>query len=241
MGSYRCVRVGRFLGIFLSLVVFANSASATLVLYIDDPATVDPIDIFAGQTSATIPIGVFNDAVPSAPEDFLTGWQIRLEIVPEAGSTGTVTFASPLGPTAPDPPDYVLGTSGAGISVTNGGTTLLALDFNFPPTGGVDVPLDPGALLLAIELQASNDADGEFGIYALTGLGATEWTDATPVNQQRRTFDNVPDGQGPVLLREVFVSIPEPRACVMLGAVTVLLVFSERRSKPAALRGVQSC
>jgi len=235
------VQFGRLLGALLSIVLLADGLlAANLSLFFNDPNSPDPVEIITGQLSAPVPIGVVNDSVPDAAEDFLTGWQLSLVILPEAGATGSVTFASPVGPRADAPPNYLLDGVNAGIAAVNSGDALLAFDFNFPPTGGVEAPVDPGSFLLLIELLASNDADGEFGIYAVPGPAGTEWTDAAPVIQQVRAFENVPHGAAPVWIGSVLVRIPEPATFALLMFGLTAAFFSRMRAKPHTAFGVKS-
>lgn len=200
-----------------------QSLAANLTLFTDSLVNA-PVEVLPDALTEPIAIGVVNDATPDLPEDFLTGWQVSLAIIPEVGATGSVTFASPQGPLATEPTGYLLEGINLGITVINSGDELVAFDFNFPASGGVEVPTDPGSLLFLIELLTSNDAQGSFGIYAIPGSGNTEWTDAAPVIQQSRTFENVPVGQGPVLIGLVRV-VPEPSSLafgvIAVGAISL--------------------
>ncbi len=229
MKTRNSVQFGRFFGALFASILIANTVpAANLTLFFNDATSTDPVEIITGQTSTPIPLGVVNDTVPDAPEDFLTGWQFSLIILPEAGATGTVTFATPPSGSAPEPPNYVLDGVNFGIATVNGGDELLAFDFIDPFSGsdGVQVPVDPGALLLLVELLASNDAEGEFGVYAVPGRGFTEWTDANPLIQRILPFENVPDGPEPVLIGSVSVRIPEPASFALMVCGLSAVFFS---------------
>lgn len=207
---------------FLTVSLASTDAfSATLNVFFNDPQVSD-VDLVTGRLSAPIPIGVFNEDANDAPEDFLTAWQLSLAIVPEAGATGSLSFVSPVVPTASEPPNYLLDGINSTIIVSeNLGNSLLAFDFSL--TGGRQVPIEPGANLLQIELQSSSDASGTFGIYALGGQGESEWSDATPlpIGPSVRQFANLPTGQ--ILLGTVNVDVPEPSS-FLLFAVSIFVI-----------------
>lgn len=125
-----------------------------------------------------------------------------------------------------EPADYVfrevshLGISSAISTTTTADDTLFAFDASFS-VDGVEVPTAPGANLLSIEFDVSSDADGTFGLFAVAGLGNTEWSDADQPRPNRRLFANVPDAGGPVRIGEVLV--PEPGFIIwcLLGAAAV--------------------
>lgn len=205
-----------------SLGCVASAANLTL-------ATTSPIgsptEFFSGGVSPPIGIAIVNDAIPDATEDYLTGWQLALRIVPQPGATGSVEFASPVGPTAAEPPNYVLDGINFGISATNSGDELLAFDFNFPASGGVEVSTTPEDGLVTVELASSIDAVGTFDIVAVAGPGLTEWTDAATPIQQVRRFLNVPVGIGTAVIGRVIVEVPEPHtitatACLLVAALS---------------------
>jgi hypothetical protein len=204
-------------------------ASASILTLVTDAPPGNSLEAAPGIESAPITVSVLNDATPDDPKDFLTGWQISLEIIPEAGAVGLVTFASPAGPGAAEPANYVLGTNGFVISVTNTGNGLDAFDFNFPYTGGVEVPTDPGAALLQFTLLSSSDAAGDFGIYAVAGLGGSEWTDASPGIQVSHSFANVTPTTVSTRIGVVNVrGVPEPGVLTLWGVGLVLAISRGR-------------
>ncbi len=208
--------------------IVGSSAASNLTLFTDAPPG-NPIEVTAGELAGPIAVGVVNDATPDAPEDFLTGWQLSLAILPEPGAIGTVTFASPSGPVAAEPTDYLLNGVNFGISASNTGNELFLFDFNFPASGGVEVPSDPGALLISLSVDSTIDARGDFGIYALAGLGGSEWTDSATGIQQSRSFLNVPQGAGSVLIGTVHVGVPEAPAFTLICiGVSAVVFFSGR-------------
>jgi hypothetical protein len=151
-------------------------------------------------------LGVANGSVFDPPEEFLTAWQVRLRITPDAGAAGTVDFVS-----GAEPDNYLfdnVGHSGPSVTITQPitGSQLFASDVNVPASGGVNVPEPPGARLLDIAVAAAPNALGSFGLYALAGLTNSEWTDANTPVQQRRTFSNVPDQGGPVRIADLLVT-----------------------------------
>ena len=163
-----------------------------------------PLVLTSSNSTGELLVMAVNDLDPDAPADFLTAWQLRLAIIPNSTATGSLEFFA-----GAEPGNYVFeGTGQFGPNISNSGDKLFAVDFNFPDTGGVQIPLAPGANLLSIVFTPSVDALGTFGIFALNGLTNSEWTDATNPIKLRRTFVNVPDGGGPVRIADVLVSHP---------------------------------
>jgi len=183
-----------------------------------------------GSVSELVNVRVINESTPDDPADFLTGWQLSLSIQPQAGAAGQLTFNNPATGTAPEPADYVLAGASFGIVVDNTGTDLDAFDVNLPFTGGVQVPVDPGAVLLVLKFFASSDAYGNFDILAVnTGDSSrrTEWTNAASPVQLSRAFSNVPFGVGAVRIGTVRV-IPEPSSYYLVLIALLVPTFLVR-------------
>jgi len=184
-----------------------------------------PLTMTAGTISGSMFVNVVSD---NPPNDIMAAWNIQLGIVPNAGTTGTLTFQDPVTGTPPNPGNYIFGVNGLGISATNGGSILSANDFFDPNVGpGVSVPGAPGANLLQMDFLASPNASGLFGIYAIQGAAFTQWTDSSFTTQ---FFTNVPDGTGTVLIGDVLVTpgaipTPEPSTLVLLGLGGAALVI----------------
>jgi hypothetical protein len=202
--------------LFLSLAVLglmASSARAGLVLSTNNPPGT-PLTMSAGTTSGPLFLNVVSD---NPPNDVMAAWNIQLAIMPGAGATGSLMFQDPATSTPPNPPNYVFGSNGLGIGITNGGSSLVASDFFDPNVGlGTPVPGTPGANLLQMDFLASSNASGSFGIYAVEGA-FTQWNDS---NLNVQTFTNVPNGTGLVQIGEVLISqssVPEPTSVELLG------------------------
>ncbi len=199
---------------FALLCVLAASARADVTLGTTNPPGT-PLIMSAGTTSGPMLVDIVSD---NPPNDVMAAWAFELKIVPDAGTSGTLTFEDPATGTPPNPPDYIFGSDGLGISATNGGSTLSANDFYNPSFGsGVPVPGSPGANLLQMDFLASSNASGLFGVYALEGVALTEWTDA---NETTQLFTNVPDGSGMVRIGDVLIPqavVPEPPSLLLLG------------------------
>jgi PEP-CTERM motif len=200
---------------FALLVLLAGTARAGLDLSTSNPPGT-PLTMSAGTTSGPMLVNVVSD---NPPNDIMAAWNFQLVIRPDSGALGTLTFQDPATGAPPIPPNYIFGSNGLGIAVTNGGSTLSANDFFDPTVGsGVPVPGSPGANLLQMDFLASASASGLFGIYAVEGAASTQWTDS---NLNTQFYTNVPSGTGVVQIGEVLVaqaqSVPEPSSLAMLG------------------------
>ena len=222
------------LAIALNVALIASPACAEIILATDYPSG-SPLAMNSGSNSSNMTASVFDSTAGSATVDNLTGYQVRLQIVPQGGSVGTVTFATPTTGTAAAPANYVLAGANFGIATTNSSSSLFFFDFNFPFSGGVDVPQTPGKNLLAMTFTASAGALGLFDIMAVPNVPNTEWTDNSQPIQLRRTFGNVPDGGGLVVIGQVDVTaIPEPSAFALASFALGLWQF--RRRSPISSR-----
>jgi hypothetical protein len=220
---------------FALLGLLAGSSRAGVVLSTSNPPGT-PLTMSAGTTSGPMLVNVVSD---NAPNDVMAAWNFQLEIMPNAGASGTLTFHDPATGTPPIPPNYVFGSNGLGIAVTNGGSTLSANDFFNPTAGlGVSVPGSTGANLLQMDFLSSSNASGMFGIFAVEGGASTQWTDS---NLNTQFFTNVPDGTGVVQIGEVLIpqiqSVPEPSSLALLGVASAALAGWQcwRKRKQAAV------
>ena len=209
------------------LGLMAGHAWAGLALSTSNPPGT-PLMMTAGTTSGLMLVNIVSD---NPPNDVMAAWNIQLAIVPDAGATGTLTFQDPATGTPPVSPNYVFGSNGLGMVVTNGGSTLSANDF-FDQSIGEGVPVSgaPGANLLQMDFLASSNASGLFGIFAVEGAAFTQWTDS---NLNGQFFTNVPDGTDMVRIGEVLIpqSVPEPSSLGLLGLASVTLAGWQRWGK----------
>jgi PEP-CTERM motif len=226
----------KFILPFALLGLLTGSSRADLVLSTSNPPGT-PLTMSAGTTSAPMLVNVVSN---NPPNDVMAAWSFQLEISPESGATGTLTFQDPATGTPPNPTNYVFGSNGIGILVINTGSALSANDFFDPSVGsGAPVPGSPGANLLQMDFLASSNASGVFGIFAVEGA-ATGWTDS---NANTQVFTNVPNGTGLVQIGEVQIpqigSVPEPSSIGLLGLAGATLVgwqcWSKRKQGRAAV------
>lgn len=206
-------------------VLSVTAAADVMTLGSNNPPG-SPLVVAPGSTTGSLFVNVTNNVGSDPPADFMTAWQFRLVLIPDAGATGTLSFNAPATGTAPNPPSYVFGSSGSGISVT---TTASQLDANDIHTGGgVQVPASPGANLLSVGFGASGTANGTWGVYAVRGAATTVWTDNAAV-PQTRFFDNVPSGSGNVRIADVQVqAVPEPTSLMVVAVAAAGLVAGGR-------------
>jgi hypothetical protein len=200
------------------LALGASEARAGFMLSTSNPTQATALVMDAGSTSGQMLV-----STSSPDNDIMVAWQINVQIQQMSGATGTVTFNDPAtgtGGIAPNPSGYIFGNSGYGIYAVNTGTGLLASDNDSDPNGAT------GGNLLSVDFQASSDASGYFGIYALEGQANTVWTDTSNTTQ---LFTNVPDGTSQVLIGEVYVNptnapvgTPEPSSVALLGIGTAV-------------------
>jgi hypothetical protein len=221
---------------FALLGLLTGSSRADLVLSTSNPLGT-PLTMSAGTTSAPMLVNVVSN---NPPDDVMAAWSFQLEIIPESGATGTLTFQDPATGTPPNPTNYVFGSNGLGIAVSNSGSELNANDFFNPSVGaGASVPGSPGANLLQMDFLASSNASGVFGIFAVEGA-ATGWTDS---NVNAQFFANVPNGTALVQIGEVLIpqvgSVPEPSSIGLLGLAGATLAgwqcWSKRKQGRAAV------
>jgi hypothetical protein len=189
-----------------------------------EPAFAAPINLQMSATATLVAGGasstVFIQVVETGAPSLMTGWQVALEITPDAGSTGEVQFAS-----AAQPADYIFPVS-MGYSTFLSGIALSGFDLDGTFTGAA-VTIDN---LIEIAFEASPDAAGDFGVYAVGGFGANEWTDGSFTAHE---FGDL-GGGGPTRIGTVTVIansevVPEPSAMQLLAGL--LCVFWRLGSK----------
>lgn len=222
---------------FALLAMLASQARAGVIL-----GTSGDLNMTTNP-SAPMYVNVTSD---NAPNDIMSAWFVQLQIAPITGS-GTLTFQDPATGTPANPPNYIFGNgalaTNAGISATNGGTTLSANDFTFS-TGAI--VLGTPQNLLQLDFSATAGTSGRFGIYAVGGgevgdiinPALTYWTDSTATDQE---FENIPGGDPSVptvLIGTVDVNIastiPEPSSVALLLLGSGVLAGCYRRFRGRA-------
>lgn len=221
---------------FALFVAAAAGARADLILGTSNPPGT-PLTMSAGTTSGPMLINLVSD---DAPHDVLAAWNFQLQMLPDAGATGTLVFEDPTTGAASNPPGYLFGADGLGIVANNSGNLLDANDFFSPVAApGMPVPGAPGTNLLQVVFSASPDAAGLFGIYAVQGAALTQWTDS---EFNTRLFSNVPDGAGIVRIGEVQIlqAVPEPLSIILLGLGGVISIGVRCRRRSSSVRPNES-
>jgi hypothetical protein len=218
-GDKRIMRLGVILITWVCLGVGAASAE---ILTLSTSAPVgNPLVVNAGAISGAMVITVTNNTNSDVSTDLLTGWQVTLSIVADPGTTGSLTYN-----TATEPANYILPSFGAASGLGNTDTQLQMFDSETPVVA-VQVPTSSGANLLEVTLEASNNALGTFGIFAIDGVDSL-WTDANSPRVDR-DFGNVPTGGGAVRIGEIRV-VPEPGGLMVWGFVGGVLGLAHRRT-----------
>jgi hypothetical protein len=220
---------------FALVGLIAGGSRAGVVLSTSNPVGT-PLIMDAGTMSGPMFANVVSD---NPPNDVMAAWNVQLEIIPQSGGSGTLSFQDPVTGTPPIPPNYIFGANGLGIAVTNGGGMLSANDFFDPAVGnGAAVPGSPGANLLQMDFVASSNASGTFGVFAVEGAASTQWTDA---NLNTQFFTNVPNGTDVVQIGEVMItqanSVPEPSALTMFALASAAIAGWRCCRKRDASRG----
>ena len=212
---------------FICLTLVTAGARGGIVLDTSNPPGTPQV-MGAGSTSGPMFVNITSD---NAPNDVMSGWNITLAIIPDAGASGTLAFKDPSTGAYPNPGNYIFGGDGIGIAGVNSGSTLSASDFFIGIGPGAVVSGTPGSNLLQMDFQASSNASGLFGIFALDGAALTEWTDG---GGNAQLFTDVPDGSGMVRIGEVFVtqSVPEPSTLLLLGLASAAVAGRHWRRLP---------
>jgi hypothetical protein len=203
----------RLVGLAVVLLAWASDAHANQLSLTSSNPSGSPLGVPQNSAAtASMLLRVFADTNPASPTqaDRMKAWQLQVQIIPDAGATGTVTFN-----TAAAPPSGYVFAAGAGVVTQklSGDTILRANDFDNAAAGTV-VPV-AGANLLQVNFTTSAAASGTFGIFASPGNTNTLWTDAVPAT---RTFLNVPLAGGNVRIGEVTITpVPEPGGLALLA------------------------
>ena len=214
-------------GVWLTLTLLGwSSVHADLVLN-----TGGSKSFAAGQISDSYVV----QATVASSSSTVAGWQTSLQIVPDLGSTGTVTFQSVVAAST----DYVLGSLGNGIAVTFNAAMdrVQALDYDAPAGGvtGITHSVASVVSLNSLTFAASPSAVGTFGLYAIDEPSwRTQWTDWSGTLATSQQFTNLAKGTttapGSLRLATLTVSaIPEPGG-VLLSVVTLAAIAGVRLS-----------
>jgi hypothetical protein len=236
------MRFASFIAVCLLLATPARRGHADPVLTTDFPSPT-PLSVQAGDTSTAMTLSVFDNELDglAMTADRLTAYTVTLQIVPQLGATGTLTFATPTTSTAAtEPANYLLGSVvNFGLNVTNSGSQLYAFDFDTETLGtdsdGVDVT-EAGFNVLAMTFAASADASGLFNIVVVPGPTNTQWADNAMGTQGEHDFFNVPAMGGNVVVGQVSVTaVPEASSFVALGLASLAVAAGQwvRRHRAA--------
>jgi hypothetical protein len=155
----------------------------------------------------------------------VAGWSLKLQIVPDSGATGSVSFLSASMPSQ----DYLFAGRSSGLIPPFCGpsqTINLISDMDAQFTG-VTVP-QAGMSLLQLQLTASADATGQFNIEAVPGSDLSYWMyiDAIALEGVPVAFQNVPFTGNNVTLGSVTIpTVPEPPTLISIAALLGFAAF----------------
>ena len=96
------------------------------------------------------------------------------------------------------------------------------------------MPTDPGAGLLDMTFVASPSALGTFGLFAVGGVGNSEWSDNTPGSPMAREFTNITTGGAHTRIGQINV-VPNPTAACA-GVIGFGLIGSCKRWRKRVVR-----
>jgi hypothetical protein len=226
MEAAMCLR--KFFMTVLAVNIVALSAAAgDLSITFHDPLlspTVHDIQWDPTQTSPIMDIGLENT---TGTTDNLCGWQLGLELVPDAGATGTLRFKS-----VSIPGSYIFAGGSVGLSppfsVPSNIINVISDASSF--LSGVPVP-SSGTNLLQFDFDASLNPSGLFHIMAVPSLTRSNWYSA---DASTRYYYNVPLAGGAKSLGSVTV-VPEPSIIILLlaGLAAGACAFSTARNNSA--------
>lgn len=171
------------------------------------------VSVFPGGSSAFVTVPLFNDTgTPTL--NHLAGWQVSLRIVPQLGSTGTVsidtaTIGYPANNVLHDP----FPAAAPQLTISGGDVTVTSTNADFT---GDTVP-NSGKALFVVRVNASPTALGLFDLVVFNDAAGnrTNWTDSAFTNQ---AFTNAPFVSGNVLTLGTITAVPEPGSLLICVA-----------------------
>ena len=125
--------------LIIALLLAGQARAAHNLTLRSDALPGNPIELLPGDISGPILIDLIHEAIPNGDLLSIAGWQVKLGIVPDPGTSGMLMFN-----TFGEPESNYLcrNIDHFGITDTiNTGTELLTLDLNAPFSGGGE----PGA------------------------------------------------------------------------------------------------
>jgi hypothetical protein len=169
----------------------------------------------SGSDFLVIPIA--NDSPSGSP--ILAGWDLNLEVVPEAGATGTLSIDSAT--VAFPGNNNVLSTAnGPALTVTPSGTPSTTVQLDALDTVQNSAEVVPSIANLVQLRFTSADAAGNFTLEAISNGSATAWSDESGNNI---AFTN----EGSVINLGTVSVVPEPSS-LLLAALSAMGIAGYR-------------
>jgi hypothetical protein len=216
----------------------AMIAVTTLVLIGSSVVRADVINLGTGlslnwtSSSDFLTIPLTNSA-PSGTQ-ILAGWDLKLQIVPQAGATGTLSFNN-SNTGIKYPANNVLADPSPNVArnPSSGSVTQIQLD-GVDDSGNNVVPAS-GTNLVALSFNSAG-ASGDFTLQAVQNGGSTDWTDSLA---NGTAYGNAGNG-ATIVLGTIHVpsAAPEP-ASLMLGALSALGVAGYRWRRKQTTSGTR--
>ena len=218
--------------------------SAAIVGFVWQPAPATPITIDTGKAVSMSPgansvvlLSATNANAGTSVTNF-NGWTLGLQLLAQAGATGTVTMTGISNPavnpalTVPDTETF----SNALLTTATNGTTA----YKYVGISNVDATTTTFALgqslnLASLAVSSSSTASGVWNLYAVNqSPSQSAWLDVTGLGTD---YGNLPAINGTSLLLGTVSVIPEPGPMLLAGLAGIAVCsVCGRRRKPCPSR-----
>ena len=163
------------------------------------------------------------------------GFGLALQLIPQAGASGTVQFANFFVPATngilpdPDVPQFELNgiTNMSPVNGSSVATSVALLMSETAPSPETTVPQGVLKNLGTLQFISTSNAVGTWTLYAVNdAFGRSYWTNAVA---DETTFDQLPATNGTALPLGTVSIVPEPSIVVFAVGVAMMLAASRHR------------